>query len=191
MRNRLHDGFKQRLQVLAGLVDVGGRRARLRVGVQHGKIDLVFARVEIDEQVIDLVQHFLRARVGPVDLVDDQDRRQLGFQRLAQHVARLRQRTFAGIDQQHHAVHHLERALHFAAEIAVAGGIDDVDLDVVIKNRGVLGQNRDAALALQFIRVHDPLGVCFVGAPGAALVQHGIHQSGLAVVHVRDDGDIA
>ena len=30
-----------------------------------------------------------------------------------------------------------------------------------------------------------------VGAEGAALVQHGVHQSGLAVVDVRDDGDIA
>ena len=114
-----------------GLFDVGRRRARLGVGVEHGKVELVFAGVEIDEQVVDLVQHFLRARVGAVDLVDDQDRRQLGFQRLAQHVARLRQRAFAGVHQQHHAVHHLQRALHFAAEIAVAGRVDDVDLDVV------------------------------------------------------------
>ncbi len=174
-----------------GLLEVGRRRAQLGVGVEHGKVELVFAGVEIDEQVVDLVQHFLRARVGTVDLVDHQDRRQLGFQRLAQHVTRLRQRTFAGIDQQHHAVHHLERALHFAAEIAVAGRVDDVDLDVVVEDRGVLGQNGDAALALQFVGVHHPLDVGLVGAEDAALVQHGVHQRGLAVVHVRDDGDIA
>ena len=30
-----------------------------------------------------------------------------------------------------------------------------------------------------------------VGAEGAALVEHGVHQRGLAVVDVRDDGDIA
>ena len=30
-----------------------------------------------------------------------------------------------------------------------------------------------------------------VGAEGAALLQHGVHQRGLAVVHVRDDGDVA
>ncbi len=95
MRNRLDDRFEQRLQILARLVDIGGRRAQLRVGVQHRKIELVFAGIEIDEQVVDLVQHFLRARIRTVDLVDDQDRRQLGFQRLAQHVARLRQRAFA------------------------------------------------------------------------------------------------
>ncbi len=190
MRNRLHDRFEQRLQVFAGLVDIGGRRTRLGVGVEHGKIDLVLARVEIDEQVIDLVQHFLRARIRPVNLVDHEDRRQLGFQRFAQHVARLRQRTFAGVHQQHHAVYHLQCAFHFAAEIAVAGGIDDVDLDVVVENRRVLRQDGDAALAFQFIAVHHALGVGFIGAPGAALVQHGIDQRGLAVVNVRDDGDI-
>ena len=161
------------------------------VGVEHGKIQLVFRRVQINEQVVHLVQHFLRARVGTVNLVDHQDRRQLGFQRLAQHVARLRQRAFAGVHQQHHAVHHLQRALHFAAEIAVAGRVHDVDLDVVVENGRVLGQNGDAALALQFVGVHHALDVGLVGAEGAALVQHGVHQRGLAVVHVRDDGDVA
>ena len=170
---------------------IGGCRAQLGVGVEHGKVELVFAGVEIDEEVVDLVEHFLRAGVGPVDLVDHQDRRQLGLERLAEHVARLRQRPFAGVHQQHHAVHHLERALHLAAEVAVARGVDNVDLDVVVEDGGVLGQNGDAALALQVVGVHHALDMRFVGAEGAALVQHGVHQSGLAVVDVRDDGDIA
>ena len=115
----------------------------------------------------------------------------MGFQRLAQHVAGLRQRAFAGVDQQHDAVHHLERAFHFAAKVAVAGRVDDVDLDVVIEDGGVLGQNRDAALALQIVGVHDAFDQVLVGAKGAALPQHGVHQRGLAVVDVGDDGDIA
>ena len=129
----------------------------LGVGVEHREIELLFLGVEIDEQVVDFVEHFLRTRVGAVDLVDDQNRRQLGFQRLAQHVARLRQRAFAGIDQQHDAIHHLQRAFDFAAEVAVAGRVHDVDLHVVVKDGGVLGQDGDAALALQFVRVHDAL----------------------------------
>ncbi len=198
--NRVDDGVEQRPQILAGLVQVGGRRPQLGVGVEHGKVELVFGRVEVDEQVVDLVQHFLRARVGTVDLVDDQDRRQLGFQRLAQHVARLRQRAFAGVHQQHHAVHHLERALDFAAEVAVAGRVDDVDLDFgsvarawrrMVEDGGVLGQDGDAALALQLVGVHHALDVGLVGAEDAALVQHGVDQRGLAVVDVRDDGDVA
>ena len=84
----------------------------------------------------------------------------MGFERLAQHVARLRQRAFAGVHQQHDAVHHLERAFHFAAEVAVAGRVHDVDLDVVIEDGGVLGQNGDAALALQIVGVHDAFDQC-------------------------------
>ena len=75
-----------------------------------------------------------------------------------QHVAGLRQRAFAGVHQQHHAVDDLQRALHFAAEIAVAGRVDDVDLDAVIADAGDLGEDGDAALALQVVGVHDALG---------------------------------
>ena len=58
-------------------------------------------------------------------------------------------------------------------------------------DRGVLGENRDAALALQLVAVHGALGDPLVGAERAALVQQRIDQRGLAVVDVRDDGDVA
>ena len=161
--DRLQDGVEQRAQIRAAALDVGGSGAGLGVRVEHGEIELLFLGVEVDEQVVDFVEHFLRARVGAVDLVDDDDRRQVRFERLAEHVARLRQRTFAGIDEQHDAVDHLERALDFAAEVAVAGRVDDVDFYVVIEDGGVLGQDGDAALALQFVRVHHALDVVLVG----------------------------
>ena len=189
--NGIDDGVEQRAQILAGLIQVGRGRAQPGIGVKHRKIELIFGCVQVDEQVVDLVQHFLRTRVGTVNLVDHQDRRQLGFQRLAQHVARLRQRAFAGVNQQHHTVHHLERTLHFAAEVAVAGRVHNVDLDVVVEDGRVLGQDGDAALALQLVGVHHALDVGLVGAEGAALVQHGVNQGGLSVVHVRDNGDVA
>ena len=189
--NGLHDGFEQRLKFSPRLCHGRSSRCQLGVGVEHGKIELIFVGVEIDEEVVDLVQHFLRAGVGAVDLVDDHDRRQLGFERLAEHVTRLRQRAFAGVHQQHDAVHHLEGAFDFAAEIAVAGRIDDVDLHAVVEDRGVLGQDGDAALALEFVGVHDALDVSFVGAKDAALAEHGVDERGLAVVHVGDDGDVA
>ena len=73
----------------------------------------------------------------------------------------------------------------------MAGCIDNVDFYVVIENRGVLGEDGDAALALQFVRVHHSFDVVFVGAKGAALLQHGVDQRGFAVVDVRDDSDVA
>ena len=69
--------------------------------------------------------------------------------------------------------------------------IADVDLDVVVEDRGVLGKDGDTALALQFVRVHDPLDHSFVGTEGAALLEHGIDQRGLAVINVSDDSDVA
>ena len=66
---------------------------------------------------------------GPVDLVDDHDRAQTQRQRPLQHGARLRHRPFDGVDQQQAAIGHVEHALDLAAEIGVAGRVDDVDLD--------------------------------------------------------------
>ena len=55
----------------------------------------------------------------------------------------------------------------------------------------VLGQNRDAALALELVRVHDPLGHPLVRPEDAALVEQRVDQRRLAVVDVGDDGDVA
>ena len=165
--------------------------AAARDRVEHRKIELGLVRVEVDEKVVDLVQHLPRPRVLPVDLVDHDDRRQSQFQRLLQHEARLRQRPFAGVDQQQHAVHHLQRALHLAPEVGMSGRIDDVDLVPAKPHRCVLGQNRDPLLALQVARVHHPLDDLLVLAEDAGLPQHCVDQRRLAVVDVGDDRDVA
>ena len=152
---------------------------------------MILRGIQIDEQVVDLVQHFGNTGIRAVDLVDYNYGRQFGFERLHEHIAGLRQRSFAGVHQQHHAIHDFERPLYFAPEIAVAGRVHDIDLHTLIAHAGDLGENGDAALALQFIGVHHALHVRFVFAEDTALIEHGIHQRGLAVVYVGDDGDIA
>ena len=177
-------------KIHAGNVWIERGRARLGHRVEYREVELILFGVQIDEKIVNFVQNFLRARVGAVDLVDDHDGLELGFQRLGQHVARLRQRTLGGIHQQHHAIHHLERALHLAAEIGVAGGVHNVDLAALEDDGGVLGQDGDAPLPLQFIRVHHPLGYLLIGTEGAGLAQHGVYEGCLAVVHMGNDGDI-
>ena len=189
-RDVLDDGVEQRPQILARRAWIARRRADPRVGVEHREIELILGRVEIDEQIVDLVQHFLRARIGPVDLVDDDDRRQPALERLAQHEARLRQRPFRRVDEQHHPVDHRQRALDLAAEVGVAGRVDDVDQQVAVVNGGVLRENRDAALALELGVVHRALGDPLVRAERAALVQQRVDERRLAVVDVGDDGDV-
>jgi hypothetical protein len=58
-------------------------------------------------------------------------RRQVAGQALLQHVPRLRQRTFGGVDEQQHAVDHRQRPLDLATEVGVPGGVDQVDLDAL------------------------------------------------------------
>jgi hypothetical protein len=90
----------------------------------------------------------------------------------------------------HDAVHHGQAALDLAAEVRVAGRVDDVDRQPAVLDRGVLGEDRDPLFALQVIGVHDSLVDVGVRAERARLPQHGVDQRGLAMVDVRDDSDI-
>ena len=113
------------------------------------------------------------------------------LQRLLQHEAGLRHGALEGVDQQQHAVDHFENALHLAAKVGVSRGVDDVDLDALVEDRRVFGQNRDAALALKVVGIHDALCHHLVFAEYAALLEHLVDQCGFAVVNVGNDGDIA
>src|SRR6185312_8814050 len=84
-----------------------------------------------------------------------------------------------------------EDALDLAAEVGVAGRIDDIDLRVAEAQRDVLGQNGDAALAFEIVGVEDAVAAQFALAEHAGLTEHLIDQRGLAVIDVGDDGDIA
>ena len=189
-RHVLDNRVEQRSQVCALGVCVPARRPGPGVGVEDGEIELLIVGVEIDEEIVDLVQHLLRTRVGPVDFVDDHNRGQPALERLAEHEPRLRQRSLGCIDEQHHSVHHRQGALDLAAEVGMARRIDDVDEQVVIVDGRVLGQDGDAALALEVGIVHRALGHPLVGAERAALMQQRVDEGGLTVIHMRDDGHV-
>src|ERR1700679_2324049 len=129
----------------------------------------------------------LVCRIGLVDLVDADDRLEADLQRLADHELGLRHRPFGSVDQHDRAVDHREDALDLAAEIGVAGGVDDVDPMILPDHRRRLGENRDAALALQVVGIHHPFGDALVLAKRAGLLQQTVDQRGLAVVDVGDD----
>ncbi len=134
--------------------------------------------------------------VGAVGLVDDQDHRQVCGQGLAQHEPGLRQRPLRRVDQQQHTVDHRQPALDLAAEVGVAGGVDDVDdrhaaVGVVAVHGGVLGEDRDALFPLQVTGVHQSLdGVVAAMVQGARLAQHRVDQGRLPMVDVCHDGDV-
>jgi small GTP-binding protein len=171
-----------------GHADFGGEVER---GLTMVDGVLLLVGVKVEDQLVDLIAHLPHARVGAVDLVDHQDHRQPRLERLAQHEARLRQRALGGVHQQQHAVDHRQPALHLAAEVRVARGVDDVELDVAVLDRGVLGEDRDALLALEVHRVHDAVVDVLIGAEGPGLPQHRVDQRRLPVVDVGDDRDVA
>ena len=55
----------------------------------------------------------------------------------------------------------------------------------------LLGEDRDALLALEVARVHDPVDDGLVRAERAGLAEHRVDERRLAVVDVGDDGDVA
>src|ERR671915_763502 len=190
-RHVFHQEVEQRPQVLSLDTLLSGRPARLGVRVDDGELDLRLVGVQVEEQLVDLVDHVADPCVRPVDLVHHEHHRQPRLERLPEHEASLRQRPLGGVDEQHHAVDHRQPALDLAAEVGVAGRVDQVELHVAVPHRGVLGEDRDAALALLVHRVEDPVGQLLVRGEHAGLAQHGVDKGGLAMVDVRDDRDVA
>ncbi len=189
-RDRLEQRLEERAEIVRqrGGVEPGLPVARDRV--DDRELDLVGRGVEVEEELVHLVHDLLDSRVGPVDLVDDEHDGQAALERLAQHEAGLRERPLRGVDEQEDAVDHRQATLDLAAEIGMAGRVDDVDLRAVQAHRGVLGEDRDALLPLEIAGVHDPLGHVLVGPKRPGLPEHGVDEGGLPVVDVRHDGDV-
>ena len=185
------DLVEQRPEGLFGAGGIGAHPALLGRTVEHREIELLGRRFERDEQIEDFLEHFEVALVGAVDLVDGDDRPQALRQRLGQHELGLRHRAFGGIDEDHHAIDHREDALHLAAEIGVAGGVDDIDAGVFPDQRGHFRQNGDAAFALEIVGIHGALFDALVFAEGARLTQQHVDKGSFAMVDMGDDRDVA
>ncbi len=165
------DGVDQRLeergQRLRIVVEGKLGDALAGVGVEDGEVELVLRGLEIDEEIVDLVEHLHGPGVLAVDLVDHDDGGEAGLERLLEHEARLGQGAFRRVHEEEHAVHEGERPLHLAAEVGVAGGVHDVDLHVLVMNGRVLGHDGDALLALEVDGIHDTLDHVLVGPEDA------------------------
>ncbi len=114
---------------------------------RSGKSSWSSCGAERQEELEDLVQHLVGAGVLAVDLVDHDDWLEVEVERLLEHELGAGQRALGSVDQEQHAIDHGQGALDLAAEVGVAGRVDDVDLGAFVEDGRVLGQDRDAALA--------------------------------------------
>ena len=158
--------------------------------VDHWEVELCIVRVERNEQIEDFVQYFIHAAVRTVNFVDDDDRAQALGQCFHQYEFGLWHRAFCGIDENEYAVHHAQDTLYFTAEIGVAWRIDDVDAGVLPLDAGAFRENGNAALFLEVIAIHHALVHALVVAEGTCLAQHHVDKGGLAMIYVRNDGDV-
>ncbi len=184
------DSFKQRRHVFATNPRLQGGVAFYGRGIHHREIQLLVASAEAVEQVESLVQHPVRTGALAVYLVDHHDGIQAVGKCFLGDKPCLRHRSLHGVHQQQHRVHHGQYPFDFAAEVGVSGGVHDIDAVILPADGGILGQDGDAALLFQVVGVHDPFHGPKALSQGARLHQQLVHQGGLAVVDVGDDGDI-
>ena len=191
-RHVANDEVEQRRHApILGAGRIGRHPALPGRTVKNGKVELFLARLERGEQIEDLIGDFRGAGVRPIDLVDDDDWLQSHFERLGDHELGLRQRALGGVHQHQRAVHHVEDALDLAAEIGVAGRIDDIDSGAPPKDRGHLRQDGDTPLALEVVRIERALGDPLILAKSPRLLEQAVDQRGFAMIHMGDDGNVA
>ena len=133
------DDIQQRGDVGGGLAPVERHPALLRRAVDSLEVQLFLSGVQIEHEVENLLLNLVRAAVGLVDLVDHHDGFLSHLEGLLEHETRLGHAALESVHEQQHAVRHIEHALNLASEVAVAGSVDDVDLDILVGDGHVLG----------------------------------------------------
>ena len=103
----------------------------------------------------------------------------------------MRHGAFRRIHQNDSAVDHIQNALDLAAEIGVTRRIDDIDARVPPGHGRTLGKDGNSPLPLQIVGIHCPFVNALIVPKCAALFQYGINQGRLAVIHMRDNSNIA
>ena len=190
-RDLVDDGVEQRDHIHVAVIGLQAGVTVDRGSVHHGEVKLLVGSTQLDHQVEHLVHSPLGIGVGAVDLVHDDHNAQAALKSMGKHETRLRLGSLISVHDKEGAVGHVQHALDLAAEVGMAGGVDDVDLDVLVVNGDVLGQDGDTALALLIVGVQNALLHFLVLTEHVGRPQQAVDQRGLTMVDVRDDGNVA
>ena len=177
--------------VLGGCVPIFTHPTLFGGAVGGWEVELFVGSAEVEHQVEDRLLRSFGVAVGFVHLVDHNYRFEAQFDGFLKHETRLRHRAFEGVNHKEDAVGHIEHTLDLAAEVAVARGVDDVNLVVAVAYRDVLGEDGDAAFTLEVVVVEDKFASFLVVAEELGLIEHTVDKGGFTVVDVSDDGDVA
>ena len=189
-RHGAYYGIEKGLHIGAQVVGIKTAVSVPCGSVHHREVQLLGGSAKVYEQLHYLVHHLQRACAGAVNLIYDYYRYLAQPQGLAQHKAGLGHAALECVNEKQNAVYHLKYAFHLAAKVRMARSIHYVYAVALVVYRCVLGKYGYTPLALKVAGVHNPLLHLLVGAEHAALSQKLIHQSGLAVIDVSDNGYI-
>ena len=185
------NGLEERGHVGPGDSRVERGPAVARRAVHDWKVELRVRGSQGVEQIEDRFVYRLGPGIGAIHLADRDDRPQSEAERLVHHELGLGHRAFGRVHQHERTVDHAEHSFDLTAEVHVAGGVDDVDAHAVPLDRGALGEDRDATLALELATIHGAVLHRLVRSHRAALAQQTVDQRRLAVIDMGDDCDAA
>ena len=177
-RQASDDRFQHLGHVLSGLG--GNLDGAGGVDADH-VLDLLLDRFRLGRRQVDLVEHRHDLVAGIDGVIDIGER--------------LRLDALAGIHHQQRALDRGERAVDLIGEVDVAGGVDQIEDVILAVARLVfepdgLRLDRDAALALDIHRV-EHLFLHLAQLEPAGELDQPVGKRGLAVVDMRDDGEVA
>jgi len=185
------NGFKKRAEVFGSVTHLGVCHAGLGIGVEDGKLNVLIPRIEVDKQVIDFIDDRFDARIAAVDLVDDQDDGRF-FSRVFFTTKRV---CGSGPSLASTSSKAPSTRLRLRSTSPPKSACPGVSTMLILTSRYqtavFFGHDGNAPLPLKGHGIHHPLGDLLVFPEGAALFQHAVKKGCLAVVYVRDDGDIA
>ena len=190
--NVVNDRFENDVEIR---VEIGGFAGATLAGdgVVNRIVELRLVGGELKEQIRDFVFHFFDAGGRFVDFIDDDDGFELEVERFLEDEFSLWHWTLLCVNNEEDAVCHIERAFNFAGEVGVTWSVDDVDFIAVVKDRGLLRRDGDAAFVFLVARVHNESLRHFrlIVAESVRLFQKPIDERGLAVIDVSNNGDIS
>ena len=184
------DSLKKRSHIFRRVLKVKNRMTGFCGRIEERTVKLLVGSVQIHQKFQYLVDHFVGTGFGTVNLIDADNDMKIQLQGFFQYELGLGHCALKSVHKKDHAVYHFQHTLYLSAEIRMSGGVDNVDLNALIMDGRVLGQNGDAALALDIIGIHDTLLNLLILAENAALFQKLVHQSCLSVVNVSDNGHV-
>ena len=189
-RNRIKDSLKKRSHILRLIIEVTNCVAGLCGGIQERAVQLFVRCVQIHEKLQNLVDNLLRTCFRTVDLIDADNNMQVQFESFTKYKFSLRHGTLEGVHKKNNAVYHLQHTLYLAAEVRMTWSIDDIDFYILIMNCGVFGENRNAALTLNIVGVHDTFLDFLVLTENTALFQKLVNKCCFTVIDMGDNGHV-